>query len=56
MPLQLIKDGRLAEWIGKTTIFLRGSGCGDGNFAAEPIATKPAAATAVYLTGRSASG
>jgi hypothetical protein len=21
MPLQLIKDGRLVEWIGKTTIF-----------------------------------
>jgi hypothetical protein len=21
MPLQLIKDGRLAEWIGKATIF-----------------------------------
>jgi hypothetical protein len=26
MPLQLIKDGRLAEWIGKATIFRPRSG------------------------------
>jgi hypothetical protein len=38
MPLQLIKDGRLVEWIGATTIFLRGSGCGDCDFAADLIA------------------
>jgi hypothetical protein len=38
MPLQLIKDGRLAERIGKATILLRGSGCGDCDFAAELIA------------------
>ncbi|HZC93604.1 MAG TPA: hypothetical protein VE400_23640 [Mycobacterium sp.] len=38
MPLQLIKDGRLVEWIGKTAIFLRGSVCSDCDFAADLIA------------------
>jgi hypothetical protein len=37
MPLQLIKNGRLAEWIGKATIFRPRSGCGDCDFAGELI-------------------
>ena len=41
MPLQPIKDGRLAEWIGKATIFRPPIRCGDGDFAAELIAGRP---------------
>jgi hypothetical protein len=37
MPLQLIKNGRLAEWIGKATIFRPRSGCSDCDFADELI-------------------
>jgi hypothetical protein len=39
MPLQMIKNGRLAEWIGKATIFFGPrSGCVDCDFAAKLIA------------------
>jgi hypothetical protein len=38
MPLQLIKDGRLAESIGKATIFRPPVRCGAGDFTAELIA------------------
>jgi hypothetical protein len=38
MPLQLIKNGRLAEWIGEATISRPRSRCGDYDFAGELIA------------------